>query len=131
MAEDLTMSPVPSGGRSKREPGGRQHVTKVRMNDEEAGLVKGRAVVMGISPPRCLIESAIGVPQYTKTERQALIRELLAVRWLLANMTNNVNQIARALNMDELVPDSQITAVLSAVERATDRVERAADRLTP
>ncbi|MBH1934128.1 plasmid mobilization relaxosome protein MobC [Streptomyces sp. AV19] len=132
MAEDLTGRLVtPPGGRNKRHSGGRQHKTKVLMNKEEAEIVKARSIVLGVSAPRVLLESAIGVPPFTKTERQALIGELLAVRRLLANMTNNVNQIARALNMDVEVPGSQISGVLAASAKAVARVEDAVDRLAP
>ncbi|MFH8350215.1 hypothetical protein [Streptomyces sp. NPDC018045] len=127
MAEELTpRRSAPPGGRNKREAGGRRHVTKVLMNDAEFQMVQGRAVALGISVPRALIEAAIGVPPLTKSERAALNTELTGLKHLLGNLTNNVNQIAAALNSDVSVPAVQIRAVLARAEAAAARVEELA-----
>lgn len=121
-------APAPSGGRLKRETGGRQHVTKVLMNDAEMLTVQARAIALGVSVPRSLVEAAIGVPPLTKREREALTQEVTGLKWLLGNLTNNVNQIARALNSDVEVPAEQIRAVLERAEAAAGRVEELAER---
>ncbi|WP_406517572.1 hypothetical protein [Streptomyces sp. NBC_00134] len=120
--------PVPSGGRQKREDGGRPHVTKVRMNDEERLKVEARAIALGVSIPRALIEAATGVPPLTRTERDALHQELAGIKFLLSNLTNNTNQIAKALNSDADVPNRQIRSVLERAAVAAARVEELAEK---
>lgn len=117
---------TPPGGRNKREVGGRSHVCKVMLNDDELRIVKGRAAALGISMQRAMIEATMGVPPLTRTERDTLHRELMAVRRQLAGLTNNVNQIAKALNSDGEVPAPQIRAVLDRSARAAERVEQLA-----
>ena len=119
--------PVPQGGRNKREDGGRKHTAFVRMNDEEFTKVQGRALALGISVPRALIEAATGVPPLTRKEREALHQELTGMKFLLGNLTNNVNQIAKALNSDADVPSRQIRAVLERAAVAASRVEELAE----
>ncbi|MFF7176854.1 hypothetical protein [Streptomyces pseudovenezuelae] len=118
---------VPSGGRQKREDGGRQHRAKVLMNDEEFTQVQARAIALGISIPRTLVEAAIGVPPLTRRERDALHQELTGLKFLLGNLTNNVNQIAKALNSDADVPTRQIRSVLERAAAAAARVEALAE----
>jgi hypothetical protein len=121
-------TPVPSGGRQRREDGGRRHTTKVLMSDEERVQVEARAIALGVSIPRALVEAATGVPPLTRTEREALHQELAGIKLLLGNLTNNVNQIAKALNSDADVPGRQIRAVLERAAVAAARVEELAER---
>jgi len=97
------------------------------MNDEEFTKVQGRALALGISVPRALIEAATGVPPLTRKEREALHQELTGMKFLLGNLTNNVNQIAKALNSDADVPSRQIRAVLERAAVAASRVEELAE----
>ncbi|WP_125264866.1 hypothetical protein [Streptomyces alboflavus] len=125
--QSVPPSPVPVGGRRKREEGGRRHVTKVVMSDEERAQVEGRAIALGISIPRALVEAATGVPPLTRTERKALHAELTGIKLLLGNLTNNVNQIARALNSNADRPTREIRAVLERAAVAAARVEQMAE----
>ncbi|WP_143053698.1 hypothetical protein [Streptomyces sp. 2112.2] len=118
----------PAGGRSKRVPGGREHVAKVMMTTAEYEKVSARAIVLGVSVPRALIEAAAGVPPLTRREREILYGELNGLKFLLGNLTNNVNQIARALNSDAEVPGQQIRSVLQRAEMAAGRIEELAER---
>lgn len=129
MSQDGIQSrPVPPGGRNKREAGGRPHKAFVRMSDEEFAKIAGRARALEISVPRALVEAATGAPPLTKSERQALHQELTGVKLLLGNLTNNVNQIAKALNSDADVPTRQIRSVLERAAVAAARVEELAVR---
>lgn len=47
----------------------------------------------------------------------------------LGQVGNNVNQIARAINLGDRPADAQLDAVLNAVRRATERVQAATDKL--
>jgi hypothetical protein len=130
-ASEVHGVPAPAGGRNRREPGGRKHEAKVRMNDEEFARVQARALAMGVSIPRVLIESATGAPALTRTERSAYFTELMAMRRLLANLTNNVNQIARVLNSQGDVADREIRAALDRSAAATQRIEELAEVYRP
>ncbi|MEU1121855.1 MULTISPECIES: plasmid mobilization relaxosome protein MobC [unclassified Streptomyces] len=99
------------------------------MNDAEYAAIQGRSVALGISIPRTLIEAAMGVPPLTATERRVLMTELMSVKRLLGNLTNNVNQIARALNSDLAVEPVLIESVLRRAETAAGEVEDLAGRL--
>lgn len=118
---------VPPGGRSRREEGGRRHTAFVRMNDEEFALIQGRAIAMGVSVPRALVEATTGVPPLTRTQRKALHQELAGIKLLLGNLTNNVNQIAKKLNSDVDVPTREIRAVLERAAVAVGRVDDIAE----
>lgn len=111
--------------------GKRQHVTKVLMNDDEFARVQSRAIALGVSIPRTLVEAAIGVPPLTRTERDRMYAEVMAVRRLLGNATNNLNQVARALNSDVEVPSEQIAGVLRHIARAVQRLDETASRYAP
>ncbi|MGW2725085.1 hypothetical protein [Streptomyces sp. NPDC001492] len=97
------------------------------MSDAEFTVVQARAIALGISVPRTLIEAAIGVPPLTRRQREVLHQELTGVKLLLGNLTNNVNQIARALNSGADVPDQQIRTVLDRAAAAAARVEEVAE----
>ncbi|MGW1674599.1 hypothetical protein [Streptomyces sp. NPDC002324] len=97
------------------------------MSDEEFALIQGRAIALGVSVPRALVEAATGVPPLTKSQRHALHQELTGVKLLLANLTNNVNQIARKLNSDVDVPTREIRAVLERAAVAAGRVDDIAE----
>ncbi|MDJ0344242.1 hypothetical protein QMK19_28965 [Streptomyces sp. H10-C2] len=122
---------APSGGRLTRVVGGRRHVTKVLMTDDEWVAVQARAIAMGVSVPRALIEAATGTPPQTRTERVALYQELMGLRRLVANVTNNVNQIAKTLNAGVDVPNRQIAATLERAAVAMRRVEEFAEDVRP
>lgn len=115
------------GERNRRAPGGRKYEAKVRMTEYEAQMVRARAAALGVSVPRALLESTMGAPATTRTEREAFYRELMGLRRLLANLTNNVNQIARALNSDMEVPPREIRSVLERTAVAVRRIEELAE----
>lgn len=122
-AYQMTRYPVPMGGRNKRDEGGRKHSAHVRMNDDEFAIVQARAIALGISVPRALLEATTGAPPLTKKERQALHAEMTGIKALLGNVANNVKQIAKALNSDADVPTRQIRAVLERATTAAARVD--------
>jgi len=63
------------------------------------------------------------------TTRAALLTELFGVHRLLANIANNVNQIAKAANSTGDMP-TQTPEVLAAVRRVAERIDALVDRLS-
>jgi hypothetical protein len=116
--------------RRANAPGGRHHKHEVKVTPEEEALLLQLAAAQGITIPRLLVEAALARDRgETLTERRDTLTELFRVRRLLAAVSNNVNQIARAVNSGETVGD-ELTHTLRAV-RATssdlDGVLRAAE----
>jgi hypothetical protein len=96
---------------------------KIRFNDAEYDVILARAAEARVSVQRYLVERA-----FTRTDSahrvapSAVTAELAAVRRLLANLANNMNQVARQLNSGA-DPDARIPAVSDAVSRASLRLD--------
>lgn len=116
--------------RLPKQPGGRKHVLKVRLTDEQRATVSRRASAAGVSMSRLMVEAALAGNARTATERRAIVIELLGARRLAAALGNNLNQLARIANATGQVPD-QLPVALAAVERVLERLERVASELTP
>lgn len=118
-------------GRRANVAGGRQHFHKVGVSPEEEGVLLRMAKAQKVSVPRLLVESAMAVDQgaeETPTERRQAIAELFALHRLLATISNNVNQIARATNASgEVQEDMALT--LDLVRRTAGRIDTAVDGL--
>ena len=108
--------------RRAREPVAREIVQKVKLTVGEREQLRARAVEMGVSVPRLLVESALEGVQ-TPTERRQEVAELFEVRRLLATVANNVNQLARAANI------SGDVSAATRLEGALDDVEGLVGRL--
>ena len=117
--------------RRENEPGGRQHSHKVKVTPREEALLLARAEAKHVTVPRLLVESALSAGSgQTATERRNLITELFRAVRLLASISNNVNQIAKATNATGEV-QAEMVATLQAVRRVAMRVESAMDELAP
>jgi hypothetical protein len=79
-------------GRLRREnaPGGRKKSFQVEL--------------AGMTVPRLLFESALRSEITTSTRRAEAIAEIFAVRRLMANVANNVNQVAKFANSESVFP---------------------------
>ena len=86
------------------------------------------ALAQRVTVPRLLVEAAMSRSGESTTERRAVIAELLAVRRLLAAVSNNVNQLARHANSGDEFPE-EAAATLQAVRRLVPRIDAAADAL--
>lgn len=82
--------------RSRVEP--RRVYQQVTLTEAEREQLRARAVEMGVSVPRLLVESALSGVE-TPTDRKRMIAEWFEVRRLLATVANNVNQLARSANI--------------------------------
>lgn len=110
--------------------GGRQHHHKVKVTPEEEGQLLRLAEAQHITIPRLLVESALSSESSeTPTERKQAMAELFALHRLLAAVSNNVNQIARATNATgELQPET--AAALAKVREVAVRIDEAIDGLS-
>lgn len=108
--------------RQSNVPGGRQIAHKVKVTPDQERRLQERAHDARVSVPRLMVEEALAdqIGQ-TATARHDLAVELFGVFRLLASITNNVNQIAKATNM---VGEQQeeFAATLAAVRRTGQRV---------
>lgn len=109
--------------------GGRQHHHKVKVTPEEEGMLMRLAEAQHVTIPRLLVESALAAAtSETPTQRRDAIAELFRLHRLLAAISNNVNQIAKATNATGEVQD-ELEATLRAVRRTAERIDVAIDGL--
>lgn len=117
--------------RAANVPGGREfrHVVRVSA-DEEARLVV-LAQQQRVTVPRLLVSSALSrnTARITVEQQRELLTELFTIHRLLANMANNVNQVAKAVNSTGDVPP-QTPHVYRAAFQAIGRVNDAIDQLS-
>jgi len=83
-----------------------------------------------MSVPRYLVESGLAVETgETVTERRNAIVKLFELHRLLAAVSNNVNQIAKATNATGQ-RQAETDATLAAVRRVAERIDAAVDELS-
>ncbi len=98
------------------------------MSEQEEEQLLQLAERHGMSVPRLLVESAVSARGETPTQRRDAMSELFAVHRLLAAVSNNVNQIARATNVTgERQAETWVT--LAKVREVAERIEAAVDEL--
>ena len=117
-------------GRQRRAnadvPRDRRYVVKV--NALEDAQLRGRAVVVGVTVSGLLFESAMNSHIETDTARKEVVSEVFAVRRLMANVANNVNQLARYANTESVFP-AEAAAVVAEYRSIVPRLSDALDRL--
>ena len=119
-------------GRRRRAnvTGGRRVQHKVLVSAEEEGVLIRLAGEQRVTIPRLLVESAIASSAgETRTERRDAIAELFGIHRLLAAVSNNVNQIAKATNATGQ-RQAETDATLAAVRRVAERIDAAVDELS-
>lgn len=110
--------------------GGRQHEHKVRVSPEEEGRLAQLAEAQRATIPRLLVESALAAAaSETPAQRGTAMEELFALHRLLAAISNNVNQMARATNATGEVQDEMVVT-LRRVREVAERVDGAIDGLS-
>ncbi len=110
--------------------GGRQHRHEVKVTPEEEALLVQRAEAEHVSVARLLVETALAGPAgETITERRQAMAELFGVHRLLAAVSNNVNQIARATNATGEL-QAELEGTLVAVRRTAARVDAVLEGLS-
>ena len=100
------------------------------MTPEEEAVLLRLALAQGVTVPRLLVESALAAETgETSTERRNAIAELFRVHRLLAAISNNVNQMAKATNATGEVQDD-LVETLRAVRRTAGRIDEGIDGLS-
>nr|AXV46417.1 mobilization protein C [Arthrobacter sp.] len=117
-------------GKKRREnsPAGTKKRRDLWVTAEEEAMLVARAAREGVTVPRLLIGAATSESVETPAERKQAIAELFTVQRLLANVANNVNQLARHANSGDEFP-AEAAATLAYVKKLTFRIEDAVDRL--
>ena len=134
-AGDLMSEEAPKGrlfARRRRAnvDGGRQHRHEVKVSPEEEGMLLRLAEAQHVTIPRLLVESALAsATSETPTERRNAIGKLFELHRLLAAVSNNVNQIAKATNATGQ-RHAETDATLAAVRRVAERIDAAVDELS-
>jgi hypothetical protein len=101
----------------------------VKVTREEDVQLIARAVARSVTVPRLMVESSMSAHIETDTDRKEAIAELFAVRRLLANVANNVNQIARFANEEKQFPaDAQ--AIVQEYRALVPRIRAAIEELS-
>ena len=118
-------------GRRRRAnvKGGRQHEHKVRVSPEEEGRLVALAETQRATVPRLLVESALAGGGETPAARRAAMQELFALHRLLAAVSNNVNQMAKATNATGDVQEEMVVT-LAKVRQVAERIDDAIDGLS-
>lgn len=129
MADNETRRAQFSRRRRANVDGGRQHFHKVGVSPEEEGALVRLAHEQNVTVPRLLVEAALSLDQReTPTERKQAVAELFKLHRLLAALSNNVNQIARATNATGEIQE-EMRATLDAVRRTAVRIDKVVDGL--
>lgn len=97
--------------------GGRVAEHRVKVSAEEELALAKRSKEAGVTVARLLVEAALSDGDgKTSVQRRDELTELFHIRRLLASVSNNVNQIARAANAGHGV-DGELKHTLAAVDR--------------
>jgi hypothetical protein len=104
-------------------------VRKVVVTAPHEERVVELAAGQDVTVARLLVESALAGATETPSQRRRAMVELFAIRRLLANVANNVNQLARAANITGEQPGAT-HAALADVGRVVGRIDQAIDGLS-
>lgn len=116
--------------------GGRPVRVYVRLSEMEHAKLVVAAGRLGVSVPRYLVQAAIEMGDEDKSvavggglfARRDLVEELRQVRRVLTLLGNNVNQIARGVNIEQVAPDETAYA-LNAATRVVERLDAVVEAL--
>ena len=117
--------PAASRGATRRHrvEGGRRLVVKIRFSEAERDAIAVRAASAHVSIPRFMVDSSLARGPQAAVPVQ-LAAEVASLRRLVANLANNINQIARRLNSGGGW-DGSVTAAADSVRRAMNRLDLA------
>ena len=130
MSDETAAEPQTERRRRANAPGGRKHKHEVKVTPEEEGRLLRLALAQRVTIPRLLVETTLASETgETVTERRNAIGKLFELHRLLAAVSNNVNQIAKATKATgEWQPET--AATLAAVRRTVVRIEDTIDGLS-
>lgn len=110
---------------------------KVKLSDAEREQLRERADQLGVSVPRLLVESALAEPdggwvavREQAVQRRQLLVELNELRYLVATIANNVNQLAKTANTSGDLPAAHhLHAALADIHAALRQLSETTDTL--
>lgn len=130
MSDETTDGRPSERRRRANVTGGRHARHEVKVSAEEEGRLLRLALAQGVTIPRLLVETALASEAgETVTERRNAITKLFELHRLLAAVSNNVNQIAKATNATGEW-QAETAAALDAVRRTAQRIDDAVDELS-
>ena len=104
VADEPTRRQVLGRKRQANVPGGRTSSHRVKVTPEEGARLAELAAEQQVTVPRLLLETTLAGGSETPTERREAMAELFAIRRVLSNNAINVNQMAKAVNIDGVLP---------------------------
>lgn len=134
-AGELVPAFAGTGRRDRSKDGRRPVAVKLRLTDQERDWLAEQAAAQGVSIQRYLLECATavqagGVGAETTSARQEWMASVLGLRRLLANVANNVNQVAKVANAGGLpMAQREAVATFQAARRASERLYDLADEV--
>ncbi|WP_072713683.1 plasmid mobilization protein [Rhodococcus rhodnii] len=131
----MSDSDTPRPFRLRRErranaTGGRTKAHLVKVTPEEESALLARAQQARVSVPRLMVEAALADHGETATDRRTQLEELFRAFRLLAALSNNVNQMAKATNATGEVAE-ELAVTLAQVRRCAIRIDGAIDAMEP
>lgn len=130
MSDEETSGRPSERRRRANVAGGRHARHEVKVSAEEEGRLLRLALAQGVTVPRLLVEAALASEAgETVTERRNAITKLFELHRLLAAVSNNVNQIAKATNATGEW-QAETAATLDAVRRIAQRIDVVVDELS-
>ena len=131
MSDETAAEPQTERRRRANAPGGRKHKHEVKVTPEEEGRLLRLALAQRVTIPRLLVETTLASETgETVTERRNAIGKLFDLHRLLAAVSNNVNQIAKAVNSTGGEVPPQTDAVMSALRATVQRVNVEIERFS-
>lgn len=131
----MTNQPSTDGGgrpttrRSRAGGGPRDHRTVIKHTDEEWARVTAAATHLGLSVPGFYERAAFAGSAQAAVELSIIEDQLFGVRRLLANAANNLNQVARSLNIDGTYEPEQLAGSLRLFDTTVARLNSILDAL--
>jgi hypothetical protein len=108
------------------------------VSELERAQLRARADELGVSVPRLLVESALADEEFgggwaarraAELARRQQLAELNELRYLLATIANNVNQLAHVANISGDLPGAErVTGTLDEVDRVLEQLRGLSDR---
>ena len=116
--------------RATEDAAKRTRSVRVRLSEVEHASIHRMAAARHMAVSAFVAEAALSADSAeTMQERKQLIAELYSARRLLAQISNNVNQIARATNATG-ERQEETTGTLDAARRTARRIEALCDELS-
>lgn len=119
-----------TGRRLNSAAGTREHVVKIRLNDEEYVEIKALAAAMKCSPQRVYTSAVASngavFGRVAVVKQSGLVADLHGANRMLAAVGRNLNQVARGVNAGAEVGD-EVEHTLAAIRDCVERINAVLD----